>query len=164
MGRLFLWGCCLALAGCSYTFNPSSIPGHIKTLEIPQVENETLEVTLSDELTQALIDRFVNDNTLRVVQGNADAVLEATITNYEQRVAGFDANQKADEYVVVVTADLLLRDRVKNSEVWKVDQARGSASYYIGSSGDQVNTEEKARVLAMKQLVDTAISKTVEGW
>ena len=51
----------------------------------------------SKELTQALTDRFVRDNTLRVVQKDADAVLESDITGYENRVFGFNAEQQADE-------------------------------------------------------------------
>jgi hypothetical protein len=131
---------------------------------VSPVENQTPEVTLSDELTQALIDRFVSDNTLRVVQGDADAVLEGTITKYENRVSGYNSSQKADEYMVIVHADLVLRDRVKNREIWKEDQARGAAAYFLGAAEDAVNTEEEARALAMKQLVDVAIAKTVEGW
>ena len=153
----------LGLTGC-YGFSGSSLPTHVKTLSLPVLENRTLEVAVNDELTQALIDRFVSDNTLRVVQGDADAVLEGTITKYENRVSGYNSSQKADEYMVIVHADLVLRDRVKNREIWKEDQARGAAAYFLGAAEDAVNTEEEARALAMKQLVDVAIAKTVEGW
>jgi hypothetical protein len=153
----------LGTPGC-YSFHQSSLPSHIKTLEVPVVDNQTLEVVLAEELTTALIDRFVSDNTLRVVQGNADAVLLGTITGYENRVFGFNSEEKADEYVVLLTVNMTLRDRVKNQELWNAEGVRGGASYFVGGDPDAVSTEEDARLLAIKQVVDAAIARTTEGW
>jgi len=161
MRRLALLGALLA-AGCTYTFNPS-LPSYIKTLEIPTAQNQTLEVKLADELTTALTDRFVADGHLRVVQDDADAVLESDITGYENRVFGFNAQQQAQEYIVVITVSMSLRDRVKNKELWSEDKVRGTASYFPGAAGDATGTEEAARQLAFKQIVDYAISRN-EGW
>jgi outer membrane lipopolysaccharide assembly protein LptE/RlpB len=154
----------LGLAGCAYSFKSASVPVHLKTLEIPVVANRTLESELSEELTQALIDRFVKDNLYKVVQGDADAILEGEITRYENRVFGFNAEQRADEYIVVMAAKMTFRDRVKNRELWSEGNVQGRASYFIGSSGGAVGTEEEARALAIKQIVDFAIAHSVEGW
>ena len=153
----------LLVAGCAYTFNPS-LPGHIKTLQIPVLENETLEVELAEQLTGALTDRFVADNNLNVVSRDGDAILEGTITGYENRVFGFNAQQQAQEYIVVMQVKMILRDRVKNKELWSEDNVRGVASYFVGGTGQTVSTEEQAQQLAVKQVVDFAISRTVEGW
>lgn len=164
MRRLRPWPAALLLAAGCYTFNPSAIPSHIKTINIPTVENKTLEVGLAEELTTDLTDRFVQDNTLKVVQSDADAVLEATITGYENRVFGFTSNQVADEYIVILTVDMALRDRVKNKELWSQTGVVGRASYSTSGSGGGITSEEEARKQAMKQVVDSAISRTVEGW
>jgi hypothetical protein len=152
------------LCGCAYSFNPSSVPRHLKTLEIPVVENRTLEADLAEQLTGTLIERFVEDNTLRVVQGDADAVLEGEITSYENRVFGFNAEERADEYVVILEVQMTLRDRVKSKELWHEDRMRGRASYFLEGTGDGVSNELEARALAMKQIVDAALAKTTEGW
>jgi hypothetical protein len=94
MRRAVLLLLCL-LCGC-YSFRGSSLPSHIKTLEIPVVENRTLEVVLIEELTTALTDRFVADNRLKVVQRSGDAVLEGVITGYENRVFGFNDEEQAN--------------------------------------------------------------------
>ncbi len=153
----------LIVAGCAYTFNPS-LPGHIKTVEIPTVQNETLEVGLTDLLTQDLTDRFVSTNQIQVVQKNADSVLEADITGYENKVFTFNAQQGAQEYVVIITVSMSFRDRVKNKELWSEDAVRGTATYAAGGSGQTANSEEEARKLAAKQIVDFAASRTLEGW
>jgi len=153
----------LALGGCAYTFNPS-LPSHLKSVQVPVVENRTLEVALTEELTRALTDRFVANNQLRVVQKDADAVLEAEITGYENRVFGFNAEQQAQEYIVLMVVKMTLRDRVRGKDLWSEENVRGVASYFVGGSGQTVTTEEGARVLAIKQVVDFALSRTVEGW
>jgi len=154
----------LLLGGCAYSFNPSSIPGHLKTVEIPVLDNRTLEVELAEEITSALIDRFVLDNTLRVVQGDADAILEGTITSYENRVFGFNAEEQADEYLVIIVVSMTFRDRVKNKDVWEEGKMRGRASYFLGGPGNSVSTQGQARDLAIKQIVDATLAKTTEGW
>ena len=158
-----LAGKTLGLVGCAYTLNPS-LPGHLKTLQIPVVENQTLEVALTEELTGALTDRFVSNNQLRVVQKDADAVLEAEITRYENRVFGFNAEQQAQEYIVLMVVQMTLRDRVKGKDLWTEENVRGVGSYFVGGTGQTVATEEGAQTLAIKQIVDFALSRTVEGW
>lgn len=154
----------LVVSGCAYTFNPSSVPSHIKTLEIPVLGNRTLEPALAEEITRELTDRFLRDNTLRVVQKDGDAVLEGEITGYQDRVFGFNADEKADEYIVLLTVKLVLRDRIKNKELWSEEQVQGRTSYFLGAAESAVNSEDKARALAIKQVVDFALARSVEGW
>jgi hypothetical protein len=140
------------------------MPGHLKSVQIPVASNQTLEAELADELTQALTDRFVRDNTLRVVQKDADSVLESDITGYENRVFGFNSQQQADEYLVTVTVQMTFRDRVKNKEMWS-ERIQGAERYFVGGGGGQtVNTEAGARALAIKQIVDAAVARTTENW
>jgi len=162
MRPLLLLGALLT-TGC-YTFNPAALPGHIKTLEIPVVANRTLEPALAEQVTKGLSDRFIADNTLKVVQKNADAVLEGEVTGYQDRVFGFNSSRQANEYIVILTVKLTLRDRVKNKELWSSDAVVGRASYFVESSQSGVTSETDARALAIKQVVDYAISRTVEGW
>jgi|SoiMethySBSTD1v2_1073268.scaffolds.fasta_scaffold917019_2 outer membrane lipopolysaccharide assembly protein LptE/RlpB len=163
MRTLFFLLPALLLAGC-YTFNPKAVPSNMKTLEIPVVGNRTLEPALSEQVTKALTDRFISDNTLKVVQKNADAVLEGEVTGYQDRVIGFNSSRQANEYLVILTMKLALRDRTKNKEIWSSDAVVGRSSYFLESAQGGVNSETDARALAIKQVADFAISRTVEGW
>jgi hypothetical protein len=152
------------VSGCFYSFT-TSLPGHVETVNIPVFQNETLEVDLAEQLTTAVTERFIQDNLLNVIQGAADSELNGSVTGYEERVFGFDSQQRADEYLVVVTVDLLFRDRVKNKEIWSEESVRGVGSYFLGSSETGVpTTETEARGLAIKQIVDIIVSRTFEGW
>ena len=65
------------LVGCGYSFSGSSLPSHIKSVAIPVLENQSLDYQVADEVTQALVDRFISDNRLKITPiSQADAVLE----------------------------------------------------------------------------------------
>jgi hypothetical protein len=152
----------LAGAGCFYTVR-TSVPGHIKTIAIPVFRNQTLQPTLENDLTQVVIDRFQRDNHLTLAEpGGADALLEGTLVAYENRVYRFDDKAQAQEYIVTVTLDAVVKDQVKNKDLWSQQGIRASATYLLG--GAQARTEADARKEAVQQLADILLSRTVEGW
>lgn len=151
----------LALAGC-YTVK-SSVPGHIKTIAVPVFRNESLQSGVDDEVTRAVIDRFQRNNALQIAEpAAANAILEGTIKNYENRVFRFDEREQAQEYVVTLTADVVVRDLVKNRELWTQEGIRTSATYAV--SGASERSEAEARQEAVEQLAEILLSRTVEGW
>lgn len=153
--------CVGGLAGC-YTAR-SSVPSHIKTIAIPVFANKSLQAAVEDELTQKVIDRFQTNNQLRLAEpGEANAELDGTITAYTNRVYRFNNQEKADEYIVTITLDAAVLDRVKNRELWSQEGIHASATYLI--SGAQARTEADARKEAVAQLADILLSRTVEGW
>jgi hypothetical protein len=151
----------VALAGC-YTVR-SSVPGHIKTIAVPVFRNESLQSGVDDEVTRAVIDRFQRNNALQVAEpAAANALLEGTIKSYENRVFRFDEREQAQEYVVTLTADVVVRDLFKNRELWTQEGIRTSATYAV--SGPTERSEAEARQEAVEQLAEILLSRTVEGW
>ena len=53
---------------------------------------------------------------------------------------------------------------MKGKDLWTEENVRGVGSYFVGGTGQTVATEEGAQTLAIKQIVDFALSRTVEGW
>ena len=50
---------CWLVSGCGYTASPALLPPHLKTVAIPVFENGTPEARLEEEITNAVILRFV---------------------------------------------------------------------------------------------------------
>lgn len=152
----------ILVPGCFYTVR-TSVPGHIKTIAIPVFRNQTLQPALEDDLTQKVTERFQRDNHLALAEPDgADAVLEGTLVNYENRVYRFDDRAQAQEYIVTLTLDAVVKDRVKNKDLWSQQGMKASATYLLG--GPQARTEADARKEAVQQLADILLSRTVEGW
>jgi len=83
---LVLIGLVWVLQGCTYklSLNGASIPQGLKTIRVEFFENTAPLVvnTLSQQFTEALKDRIRNTTSLSVVNGEADAVMSGTITDY----------------------------------------------------------------------------------
>ena len=156
----------LGLAGCSYSPSPALFPPHLRTLAVPVLRNQTTEPNLEQEVTQAIVDRFVQDNKLRVVaESEADLVLSGAVVKYTNAVFGFNANEQAQEYQVAVTVQLTARDRVKNREMWRDDNLVRTTNYFVvATPGQEQKDQYSARKDAIAKIADAVLNKTVEGW
>ncbi len=166
-GRLVLGAAAAgALAGCAYTSGSALLPSHLRTVAIPTFENGTTEYVLEKELTQAVIDRFIADNHLRVVdERRAASVLRGRIVGYKNAVFGFTGANRAQEYRVTITVDVTFKDLVKNREVWKDPEITRYANYYVQPvPGDSARTELQGRREAIAKIAEEILSRTVEGW
>ena len=160
-------GVLLGSAGsCGYTTSPALLPSHLKTVAIPVFENGTTQYTLEQDITEAVVDRFVKDNHLRVVdERSANSVIRGKITAYKNSVFGFSAADRAQEYRVTITCSVTFKDLVKNREVWSEPELTKTANYYVVPvPGDSARTELDGRKEAIAKLADEILSRSVEGW
>jgi len=165
--RLFLVLLAGFLSSCGlYSTNPGSLPGHIKTLAIPAFDNRTTQVGLDEEITQAVIQRFVDDNHLKVVsESDANAVLTGAVVDYRNTVFGFTGREQAQEYRVTITVAVRLMDKVKNRELWRDDGMVKTQNYYVISvPGQEPQDEVSGRKQAVQKIADEILSRTIENW
>jgi outer membrane lipopolysaccharide assembly protein LptE/RlpB len=156
----------LGLGACAYTTSTALLPAHLKTIAIPVFENATTEYSLGQELTQAVIERFVQDNHLKVVdERSANAVLSGKITEYRNTVFGFSAATQAQEYRVAITIWVSFRDRVKNRELWNDVNLQKTVNYFVVDvPGQKARTELDGRTEAIQKIADEILIRSVEGW
>lgn len=153
-------------SGCSYSPNPALFPSHLKTIAVPVFQNRTTQPALEEEVTTAVVNRFIRDSKLRVVaEDQADLVVTGAVVGYRNAVFGFNAREQAQEYQVAVTASVTVRDRIKNRELWKDDNLVRTANYFVTTaSGQTPQTEAGGRASAVDKLVDAILNRTVENW
>lgn len=165
---LLLLGLGAGLAtGCGYSFSGSSLPSHLKTIAIPVFENQSLDPTIADDVTRGMIDLFLEDNRLKVVrESRADCVLEGKVADYERRVYSYTSAQEPQEYIVVIKLAVVLKDRVKNQDLWSKNDLQATATYaaVAGAQVGQADSEMQARELAIKQLGQDILAKSLEQW
>ncbi len=157
----------LYAGGCAYSFSGSSLPGHLRTIAVPIFENETLDALIADEVTQGLIEGFLDDNRLKIArETQADCVLEGTVTYYERKVYSYTPDEVPEQYIVSVTVSAVLKDRVKNADVWTNERLNATATYAATPSGspDVIDSEDEAREAAISQLTQDVLARTLEQW
>ena len=164
--RLLPLGAVVVLGSCAYSSSPALLPAHIKTIAIPEFENQTSEYTLEREITDAVIQRFVADNHLKVVdERSAASLLRGKVTQYRNSVFGIAADTRSSEYRVTIVVSVVYKDLVKNRELWNDDNIVRTANYYVQSvPGQPAQTELDGRQAAIQKIADEILSRTVQGW
>lgn len=154
--------CCLLLtaAGCGvYSFSGSTLSG-IKTIAVPLFDDQTGEYGMQEVLTEKIADRFVRDNTLKVVnEKNADSILDGVITNYSREAYTFDEQENIREYIVRIWVKVSFEQKKDKKSIWKDDNLLGWGVY---SAQDE--TEDQGKERAMEKLAEDIVNKTVKGW
>lgn len=89
----------LAVTGCkvSYSFSGASISSKVKTLNVQYFQNRAnlVQPGLSQNLTDALIDKCKAQTSLNIVNGTADVNFEGEITDYNSKPLTVAADFKA---------------------------------------------------------------------
>ncbi len=155
----------VAGTGCGYTVS-SVLPAHIKTIAIPTLVNNTVEHGLSDDITQSLINGFLADRRLRLErERDADSVLRGTVLAYRNRVYAYTSQEVATQYEIILAVKIVLRDQVKNRDVWKEDEMTVRTTYSVVPVGSTpAQTESDGRKDVIQKLTDQIVSRTVQGW
>ena len=155
----------LLLASCGYTTSPALLPAHLRTVAIPTFENATTEYALDQEITQAVVARFVRDNHLKVVdEKSASCVIRGKVTQYRNSVFGFTNASQAQEYRVTVSVQVTFKDLVKNRELWSDELIRTTNYYVQDVPGQTAKTELDGRKEAIDKIADEILNRSVEGW
>ena len=152
----------LALSGCLYTFNGSTLPAHLKTVEIPLFSNQSLEANIADEITQRLSREIVGGNLLKVVEHGGNAVITGAVTSYSNTPYTFGATEtrqvSVQQYVVRITAQVEFTDKKKDEAIYK-GTVTGEGIYDL-----QKENEQTGKTKAITELVQRILQNSVQGW
>jgi outer membrane lipopolysaccharide assembly protein LptE/RlpB len=98
--------CSLGLSGCGiYSFTGTSIQPDVKTITIPYVEYKALRVnpSLSNDLTEALQEKFRKLTRLEQVDVDGDLELVCEVTGYDVQATSVTANEQAAQNRLTVS-------------------------------------------------------------
>jgi len=159
-------GLVAVLSGCGYGFSSSVLPGHIKTVAVPLMENRSNRGGLDAALADSLVEAFIRNHTLTVVpEKNADSVLEGTILEYRREPFTVAANEQVQEYKVEIVVAAQFVDLRKNKVLWEEERMSQWATYnFVEVGGRPAETENEGIGRALAKLTADLLNRTVEGW
>jgi outer membrane lipopolysaccharide assembly protein LptE/RlpB len=128
-------------------------------VSVPQFENESLEYGIQEDLTAAVIEKFIEDNTFKIVSSaEADAVLRGQITGYERAYYTYDKNDNVSEYKVNIVVDFALEK--KDGKV--VLAREGLLGFGVYSATE--DTEDDGKRRAIEKLARDIVDQTTKTW
>lgn len=169
MKKLLLALSLLAIAvigGCSivnYSFSGTSIQPDVKTVTINYFDYKALKVNpnLSNDLTEALRDKFRKLTKLEQVDMDGDLELQGEVTGYEVRAAAVTANEVAAQNRLTVTVKLKFTNRKYPEDDFEKNFSAYS-DYDSSNSLDAVESSLCQEII--DKLVEDMFNASVAQW
>lgn len=149
--------------GCAYSFRGSSVPSHIKTIAIPVFDDQSGfgEAGLREKFTNAVIARFLNDNTLQVTEKNtADSILEGFITSVKPEPSVVGGDEQVRKWRITITAKVTYADVKLRRKVWDKTLSNWGDYEYTGGLSARAEGIQQA----INKLAEDILIETVSGW
>jgi len=147
------------MAGCGvYSFS-SSGKAAFESLHVNQFENRTIEYQLADRLTDAVVDAFIRDNTVTIMEpSQAEAVMNGTVVSYRREAYTYDQQDIVTEYAVKVGLNIKVVKSESDEVIWEKE--------FFGQGVYDANTEteEDGQNRVITLLTADIMSFTTKSW
>ena len=154
--------CCLLCSCGIFTFSGSTLPKHLKTVNIPIFSNTSLQSGIAEEMTNTLSKKVLSENLLRVVNTAGDATISGTVTYYNNSPRTYESNGSRSvtisEYIVKISVDVDFMDNKNNTHLFK-GIVTGQGIYDF-----QKETEQTGRLSAENDIVEQILQNSLQSW
>ena len=153
---------CLLCSCGVYTFSGSTLPAHLKTVDIPLFANSSLQANVAEELTDSLSKRVLSTNLMRIVSTGGDATISGKVTSYSNNARSYGnagvRQVTISEYEVDITVDVEFTDNKKNTPLYK-GSITGKGVYDFTKEN-----EDAGRKKAQTDVVDQILQNSLQSW
>jgi len=161
---LFIFIILINFGGCCvYSFTGASVPQHLKTIAVPIAEDRSGsgEPGLKELVTNQLVQKFINDNTLQVTEKvNADALLECVILPMSDAPAVISGGENVQSRRITINVQVTYKDLVKRKTIFD----KKFSNYGDYPSSGNLSQREEAIQTAVDRITEDILLDTVSGW
>jgi len=155
-----------AIASCSmnYSFTGASIPPEVKTIRIEQFPNNAplISPTLSQEMTDALRQKFQSQTSLIIVNQGGDLVIEGEIIEYNTRPSAIQSDDIAALNRLTISIRVTYTNTVDETQSFSDERFSRYEDY--DSTQDLITVSETLIPIITEYLVEDVFNKTVVNW
>ena len=152
----------LTLPACTHYSTSASGKGGASSVAVPLFENRSLESGLQQTLTDSLIQGFVTNGAVRVLdEDSARLVLRGEILNVREGPFTYDGG--SEQFQISILVGVSCYDTEEKKTLWEEERLRGFGIF------DAAQDRRGARQLglndAIRMLVEDVVDRTqVGGW
>ncbi|MCU0644065.1 MAG: LPS assembly lipoprotein LptE [bacterium] len=148
-----------------YSFSGSTLPSHLGTIAIPIFENRTTEFGVPEDLTEALITKFTEDNSLKVVdRGSADSIIEGSIVNVREQAGAYTSQEQVKEIRIYIRIQAKFEDVKKNKVMWEEEITQWGTYNPDLPLAQEGSSRQDAIREALEKISTDIFNKTIAGW
>ncbi len=150
----FMFGC--------YSFTGGSIPPHLKTLNIHNVDDLSGfgNPTYRELLMQKLFENFRNDNSFSIVESGGDAKLQVKIINISDQPQSIGANELVAGNRIDVRCEAEYYDDINKQAIW----TKNFSSFEVYDVSNAQMGRDLAIQNAITQVATDILIAVVSGW
>lgn len=159
---IFLTGCLVSACGI-YSFTGTNIQPDVKTITIPYVEYKALRVnpSLSNDLTEALQDKFRKLTSLEQVDVDGDLELVCEVTGYDVKATAVTADELAAQNRLTVSVKI----EFSNKKYPEDDVSKSFSAYEDFDATQSLDAVEAGLCeTIIEKLVEDIFNATVAQW
>lgn len=160
-------GICFLALQCGYHLSGtgSSLPEHIRTVNVPMFKNMTTRYELDLKLTQRVIDELVARGKVEVVEEEAaDALLLGEIQSFRAIPIAFSGESAADRYNIIIITKIIMRDNVSKKVIYSNPNLVYQYEYGVPEGSDFESVESQAIDVVAERFARSLVSTILEGF
>ena len=161
---LLILSASLLVGACGiYSFSGTSIQPDVKTITIPYVEYTALRVnpSLSNDLTEALKEKYRKLTRLEEVDVDGDLELVCSVTGYDVKATAVTANEMASQNRLTVT----VKAEFSNKKYPEDDVSKSFSAYEDFDATLSLDAVEAGLCeTIIEKLVEDIFNATVAQW
>lgn len=154
----------IALISCSYSFTGASVPQHIRSVAIPLFTDRsgTGELDVSEKITNSLIQKFNDDNTLLVTDRlKSDSIVEGTIVTIKDDATVVSGGETITRRRITINIKVVYKDLVKKQTIFE----RNFSNYEdYPVEGDLFQLRQDAIDAAIEKITEDILLGVVSNW
>ena len=150
-----------SLSGC-YSFTASTLPSHIKTVKIHEVEDKTLDPVLANNIREGVVEMFrKNAGGVRLVNENANADFEMTLLSYTNKPENYNSNSDVETYRVTIRVSVKFYDNVREKVIYESKSLSAEGTYDVQANESE---DRHGQARAIEKMQDLIITNALAKW
>jgi hypothetical protein len=158
---LFLAVACALLSSC-YSFTATTLPAHIKTVNIADVDYRGFDPVIGNRLKDGIRELFrINAPAIRIVNDEANADFSVTLMNYSNRPESQTSSAEVETYRVTMVVAVTFYDNVRKKNIYESKNVYAQGSYDVQKNeSEEMHGQERA----IKQLQEIIVANALAKW
>ncbi len=151
----------IVLNSCGIYSFKGSLPPDVKTIAVTVFNDRTSYPNIREILTNSVVNAFVFDGTLRVVdESKADLVISGTIQSIRQTAANVAQGEIVSEYKITVSVKV----KCENIKTSKALFDKTFSNYGMMEATGSPDAYNAAILVALEQITNDILNATLAAW
>ncbi|MCL2101523.1 MAG: LPS assembly lipoprotein LptE [Fibromonadales bacterium] len=144
---------CYLLLSC-YSFTATTLPAHIRTVNIADVDYRSFDPVIGNRLKDGLRELFrINAPAVRIINDNADADFTVALLSYSNRPEAHSSSATVETYRVTMGVSVSFYDNVRKKMIYENRNVQAIGSYDVQKNESEAMHGQERAIRALQEII-----------